>query len=698
MKYTDHSYTIQRREQAQSAEKPRRDLARTCQFAYHEPDGFWEQNILDKWDGKPKYSVNIVNAKINKKYGELASQEVQINIKPSNGGNKDTAKVMCGLMKAIEYQSSADYIYDRNLLRSMIAGFGAAMVETDYGDDYSFNQELFIRDIPDAMNRVWFFGNWIMPTAEDAEAVTVDHMIEDHEFKDTFDVGRKCESLGTDSEQNHYWNKREGEIISQLFYKKMVPETIYQTADGNVIDQEDYDKLKANGVDVSTLEERTRKVPKIYSRWYDNKGWLNDEELTVFDTLPVSPLMANFDIVENIPLWSGDIVYTMDQQRILNYTISKKVSDEVLNAKKKIWVSKNQLNDPKALSQIKTYNTNNDPIQVWTPVDGQPPPFEMGGGIASPAMDSIIQTMFDGIGQTMGLSGVQEGVNQGRMAFESIEALQHKGDVGSLPYHNAYKSFVLRIAKICIGAMPKVYDTAMVKRIIGEGGEYEEAKLNQKIMAPTGEEIVINDLSSGQYDVYCDIGLNHTTKKERAGRALTDMAQYDPSIIAENKDILLGSFSAPGMDRAAKRARFQLMQAGRIPPDEWTDEEKQAQQQAASRPKEPDPMQKIADAELKTAEFGAQKVQAETQLAIIKAEQQQQKMDFEQELQKIKLIEEQQKNSIDNQSKMVDMLNTMADTLNKISQSMGADAIVSPQASMAYSNTAQDINDLTRQI
>jgi hypothetical protein len=691
MDYSDHTKVIARREQAQQAEKDRRDLARTCVAAYHDPDGFWEPSILERWDGKPKYSINIVNAKLNKKYGELADQEVQINIKPSSGGNKETAKTMCGLMKAIEYQSSANDTYSRNLLRSMICGFGAAMADTDYGDDYSFNQEIFIRDIPDALNRVWFFGNWTMPTAEDAEAVTVDHMIEADEFDDTFDVDRKCESLGTDSDRNHYYHKREGDIISQLFYKKYKTETIYQTPEGNVIDEEDYKELKASGVDVKGLQSRKKKVPKIYSRWYDNKGWLTDEEETVFDLLPVSPFMANFDIFENKPLWSGEVIYTMDQQRVLNYTISKKVSDEVLNAKKKIWITKDQLNDPQAMAQLKTYNTNNDPVQVYVHNIDQPPPFEMGGGMASPAMDSIIQTMFDSIGQTMGSTGVQEGVNQGRMAFESIEALQHKGDIGSLPYHKAYKTFVLHLGKICIGAMPKVYDTTMVKRIIGEGGAYDTAELNKEVLAPNGQTITINDLSAGQYDVYCDIGMNHTSKKEQTGRALTDMAQYDPSIIAQNKDILLDSFSAPGMDKAAKRARYQLLQAGGIPPDEWTPEEKQMMEQAAQQPKEPDPMQVVAEAEATKAQAEVQKVQADTQLSIIKAEQTQQKMDFEQEVQRIKTME-------DSQEKMVKMLNTMADTLNKISQSMGVDAIVSPQAAQAYNSTAQDINQLNRQM
>jgi hypothetical protein len=698
MDYSKHDKVLKRREQAQTAEKDRRDLARSCIFAYHDPDGFWEKSVLNNWDGKPQYSVNIVNAKLNKKFGELASQEIEINVKPSNSGQKDTAKTMCGLMKSIEYQSSADYIYDRNLLRAMIAGFGAAMVETDYADDYSINQELFIRDIPDAINRVWFFGNWQMPTGEDAEAVTVDYMIEEDEFEDTFDLDRKCESLSTDSDVNNYYNKREGEIVSLLFYKKHVKEKIYFTDSGETINQEDYDELKAGGIDVSSLQFRERKAPKIMSRWYDNKGWLNGEEETVFDTLPVSPIMPNFDIIENTPVWSGDIIYTMDQQRVLNYTISKKVSDEVLNAKKKIWAAKDHFADPKAQSQLKTYNTNNDPIQIYTPSESLPQPFEMGGGMASPAMDSIIQTMVDGIGQTMGLSGVQEGFNQGRMAFESIEALQHKGDVGSLPYFNAYKQFILRIAKICIGAMPKVYDTRMTKRIIGDGGEYENVDLNKTVLGQDGQEIVINDLSAGQYDVYCDIGQSYTNKREKAGKALTEIAQYDSSIISDNKDILLGSFDAPGMDKAAKRARRQMLQAGKITDEEWTDEERQLMQQAMSQPKEPDPMQVAAQAEATKAQAQVEKVQAETQLSIIKAEQAQQKMDFEQELQSLRLIEEKQNNTIQNQAAMVEMMNTMADTLNKIYQSIGVDAIVSHNAAQAYSSTAQDLTDLSRQI
>jgi len=698
MDYTDHAKVLSRRAQAQEAERDRRDLARVCMGAYYNTDGFWEQSILSNWDGKPKYSINVVKAKLNRKYGELASNEIQISVKPSNGGNKETAKTMCGLMKSIEYQSQADYVYDRNLLRSLISGYGAAIVETDYGDDYSFNQELFIRDIPDAVNRVWFFGNWVMPTGEDAEAVTVDHVIEEDEFNDTFRLERKCAGLGTDSDSNSYYHTREGEIISQLFYKKYVSETIYQSETGAVLTEDDYKKLKASGVDVKGLASRTRKIPKIWTRWYDNTGWLNEAEQTVFDTIPVSPIMANFDVIENKPLWSGDINDVIDQQRVLNYTISKKVSDEVLNAKKKIWVSKNALNDPKAMQQINTYNTNNDPVQLYVPQVDEPPPFELGGGLASPAMDSIIQTMFDSIGQTMGQSGMQEGVNTSQLAFESIEALQHKGDIGSIPYFNAYKCFVLRIAKICIGAMAAVYDTTMTKRIIGEGGEYDMAELNKTVLAPDGQEVVINDMSAGQYDVYCDIGMSHSTKRSHAGRALVEMAQYDPTIIQNNKDILLGSVDAPGMDKAVKRARMEMLQANKLTPDELTDEEMEIMQKMQSQPQQPDPMAVAAQAEADKAKSMNEKVQAETQLALIKTEQAQQKMDFEQEMQKIKMLEEQNKNAIDSQQKMVSMMNTMADTLNKISQSMGVDAIASPQAAQAYSNTAGEINDLTRQM
>jgi hypothetical protein len=581
----------------------------------------------------------------------------------------------------------------------MVTGFDAAMLEQDYEDNDSFSQELYIRKIADAVNRVWFFGNWQNALADDAPAVTVDYMLDDDEIEDAF-PNKKIESLGVDSDRNTYYHKREGKIISQLFYKEYYNKTIYQDDQGNIYDDETVKELEGTGIDIASLKSRKRKTFRVMSRYYDNKQWLNEAEETVFDLLPVFPLQPNFRIVDNKPLSNGEVEIHLDQQRVFNYAWSKLVGDTALAPKPKIWMTRSQLGqDDEITSRLKTYNHNNDPVQIYENAAGDPPPFQMGASGVSPELSQLIVMAGESIDQTSGLMGPAEGKQFARQSVESIEALQHKGDISSLVYFNAWQQWILQISKCGIRAMPKVYDTPMVKRLIGAEGEYESADLYRDvpILGPDGVPVgvkKINDISAGVYDVYCDIGMAIRSKKEQTARWMDILADKDPTIIADNKDLFLSSIELPGMEKAAARARLKLLMSGGIPDSELTDEERQMLQQAAQQPKEPDPMQKIADAELRAAEAKATTALVGAQTAVIKAGQTQQKMDFEQELQRIKVIEERQKSAFDRQEQMVDILNKMADTMNKIFQSTGAEAIVSPDAAQAYNETAQKMVDI----
>lgn len=701
MDFKDHSKVIKLRQAAQDVEKDKRDKFRECRDAETAPNGYWEQGVWDSFSTykRPRYNFNVTKPKILKKWGELASQEVQVNVKPATGGDKDTAKTLCGLWRSVEYQSEAQNVYSSCLLESLITGFDAAMLEQDYEDNDSFSQELYVRKIPDAVNRVWFLGNWVNALADDAEAVTVDYMLDDDEIRDTFpDVN--IESLGVDSDSNTYYHKREGKIISRLFYKEYYNKTIYQDEQGNIYDDETVKELAGTGIDINSLKSRKRKTFKIMARYYDAKQFLNEPEETVFDLLPVFPLQPNFRIVDNKPISSGEVENHLDQQRVVNYAWSKFVGDTALAPKPKIWMTVSQLGqDPKIQTGLKTYNTNNDPVQYYENDPSSPPPFPMGASGVSADLSQLIMMSVESIDQTSGLMGPAEGKQFARQSVESIEALQHKGDISSLVYFNAWKQWILQIAKCGIRAMPKVYDTPMVKRIIGAEGEYESADLyrDTPVYDQNGNPVgvkKINDISAGVYDVYCDIGMAIRSKKEQMARWMDILADKDPTIIQDNKDLFLSSIELPGMEKAAARARLKLLVSGGIPESELTDEERQMLEQMAQQPKEPDPMQKVAEAELAKAEAGVRKVEIEAQTALIKAEQTQQKMDFEQELQRIKAIEERQKSAFDRQEQMVDILNKMADTMNKIFQSTGAEAIVSHDAATAYNETAQKMVDI----
>lgn len=697
MNYDDHKDVLSARETAQEIERDTRDKARECIRCFYSENGFWDDEATNCFSSRPKYNFHIAKPKLLKAWGEIAEQEIYINVKPASGeSNKDTAETLACLMRSIQLQSNADDVYATSVKRYMISGFDACMIEQDYADNDSFDQELFIRPIPDAINRVWFFGNWSSPVAEDADAVTVDHLLSDDEYKALF-PDYKPSSLNTDSRENAWYFKREGNLVSQLFYKVKVEKIIYRLPTGEVLDEEDASLLAEQaGIKLDSLESRKRLSYKVVSRFYDAGGFLNEPEDTVFDLLPVVPGMPNFDIAENKPVYFGMLQDMIDGQRTHNYIASRIIYDSAMAPKPKIWVGKKAVSSQTAQSKLKTYNDNNDPVFIHDGIDSPldaPQSVDTVG--VNPVLTSLLTFTQASIDASAGLFGVSEGKQFARQSADAINALQQKGDIGSLEYFNTLKRMATQIAKIAIHAMPFVYIGSMVKRLVGDDGSEDYGNINQEVMTPSGVQ-VINDLTVGVYDVYCDIGASFKSKRAETAAALESMGAIDPSIIAQNKDILLSSLDAPMMDKAAERARADLLKAGAIPESQLTEEERQQLMEAQQQPPKPDPMAELAMATAKaeTDKAAAQtaKVNADAQLSIIKAEQAQQKLDFDQELQKIKLIEDNQAKILEGQLKTVEMLNGMADILVKLRQASGASAIVSPSVAEVYDDVANGMN------
>ncbi|HEX7764178.1 MAG TPA: portal protein, partial [Cellvibrio sp.] len=599
--------------------------------------------------------------------------------------------------RAVQERSEASDLYSTALKRVMIGGYHAAMVDQDYIDDDSFDQDLFLRDIPDAVNRVWFFGNWEKPTAEDADAVTVDYTVTEEEFKEICKEERKPESLSCDSEDwNHWAQKREGHLISRLFYKKEIEKTIYQLPDGTVVSEEDHAELMAGGLPMEGMLSRKRKAFKVYVRYYDNKGWLNDAEETVFEYLPVVPCMPNFNIVNNMPICYGKFQDLLDPQRAHNFLASRIMYDTALAPKPKIWVGKKAVESQNAQAKLKNYNNNSDPVFVHDGIDN---PYDAPNAVEttglSPALSVAVQLTRMGLDDASGQMGASDGLTMANQSGEAISLLQKKGDVVDLEYAKALVRFAKQLAKVSMRAMQKLYTGR--KTINNESGEPEEVRLDREVMTPKGI-VAINDLTIGSYDVVSDVVPKTESMRREAAEAIERVGAVMPEILINNRDIFLASLDAPGMDKLASRERRRMLDQGLIPEDEMTEQEKQVAMQKAQQPQQPDPMQVLAlataEAEVKKADAQTAKAQSEAQVAVIKASQAQQKMDFEQEVQSIKLLEERQDKMLEAQMKTVEMLNKMADTLNKLREASGADAIVSPAAAEAYSETAQGMADM----
>lgn len=673
----------------------RRAIMKECNTFTTKKDGQWEANVWKLFGDyrRPRYTLDLTRPVIDSIYGELTQNEFNIVVKPmGNGSSKDVAKVYSGLIKNMENISNASAVYNTVAKKSIVTGAAMFRIDQEYCDVDSFDQELVISPIHDALDRVWFLGNYQKQTGEDADGVTVDHLVSSEEFAERFggeDKADEAQSLDDSTCRPIYFYKRTGIRISELIYKKKTKKVLYQFEDGLVLSEED---AKESGADLSTAKRRERETYKIMSRFYDGQGFISEPEDTVFDHLNIIPVWPNFEIVEDKPLSSGAVEWLMDWQRIRNYAGSKKVEDVALSPKSRLMLTKKQSAGHE--EQLRTMNTSNRSYDFYTVDPEAPAPYWPQPVMANPGANELLQQSETGINTSSGVYPAQLGGNPALQSGVAIDKIQNKGDIGKLEYFNAMQVALSHAGKVAIKALKNLLDTEQERRVINEDGSYEMVMINQ--VGLNGEKL--NDLSQGIYDVVCDIGPAFRNRQEKTAEQILALAAVDPSIVMEGQDVLLNSIDSPGMDTLAERSRAKLFKAGVIPESQWTEEEREqvmaAQQAAAGAPPQPDPNLMIAQAELEKAQAKT----VELELKAIQLQQSQQKMDFEQQIQKIDKMMDQSKNSVDEQVKLVGMLNTMADTLNKIGQSMGVDAIVSPNAVEAYDNQAQNIEKVQEQM
>ena len=691
--FDDYAEMIAARETAINVDEDRREIMRECNTFVTKKNGQWEPTIWEMFGTfkRPRYTFDLVRPVIDSIYGELTQNDFNIAVKPMGyGASKETAKLFAGLIKNIENISNATDVYNQVARKQITTGFAAFRLEQDWCDTDAYDQDLFFRPIHDAIDRVWFLGNYQLRTAADADAVTIDHLISTEEYKERFGEDKSPQSLGDNRQQHVYYYKRTGVRISELIYKVKIKKKLYQLQDGTVLSEED---ALSSGADLSTAKSRVRETYKIMTRFYDGARFLNEPEDTVFEDLPVFPVLPNFEIVEDKPVSTGVVEWLMDWQRVRNYAGSKNVEDVALLPRQKVWMTDKQ--GAGREKQNKTLNVSNSAVAYYThDPEALTPPFVPAQVMANPATTELLAATEMGINSTSGVHPPAMGANPQLQSGVAIDKIQNKGDIGKLEFYNAMQAILSHAGHVAIRALRNLLDTQQERRIINEDGSYEMITLNEVDL--NGNKI--NDLSIGSYDVVCDIGPAFRNRQEKAVETIIAMAQYDPSLIPQGKDILLNNTDAPGMEILAERARATLLKAGEIPESQWTEEEKQAAAQAdaaaAQNPPPVDPNMIAAQAMLESAHAKS----AEQQINAMKLQQSQQKLDFDQQKEKTQMLIDMHKNSVDEQVKVNQMLNVMADTLEKISASMGANAVISPDAAQAFQEQAKNIEEVQAQV
>lgn len=712
MNIESHSWTITQLEMAQKADHDQREKARDADLFTTKKDGQWEPYWWNAaGNEKPRYTFDMTSPIVDQICGEIERAEFGIKVDPNGGdASEDTAEVLQGLVRNIQNISMASDVYNAGARGMVNSGIDGWRVVQKYVSDDSFEQDLIIEHIPSFKDRVWFNETFEDMAAEDAKLCFVMQTLAPADYKERWPKGSQ-ESVTSDQENNAYFNKPDVIVVGEVYYFKETAREMVLMSNGKVYSDEQLkdvaDELKRLGI----TEKKRRKSPqkRVYTRKFDGKGWLEEEKETVFSSMiPVVPLFGNFNIIENKVTYRGVVEKLIDPQRILNYSMSREIEEGALAPRAKKWLTATQVAGHE--DTIQTLNTNADPVQLYKfdpDLTGQPQITETGGAQINPGLRTISQTMQETIGHAANMFAPNMGNNPNAQSGVAIKRLQDKGDTGTSKYFSSLERAITKTARILIDTAPEIYTKGRKVRSIEEDGTTKMVTLGEEIQdVQTGQLVVLNDLSAGNYDVVCSSGPSFQNRQQETVESMIEIAGVDPTIIELGGDILLNNITAPGMRQIAARKRAQLFNAGMIPFDQMSEEEQQQfQQMQAMQAQNPqnDPATMLAEAEQGKAQadlITAQTKQVTAQTDLQKAQAgfglderaqtlDEAKFNHDVKQSQVDQLMDVQRMQMEQTNSMMSDMKAMAETMRLIRESMGVDAIVTEAGAEAFDSQAE---------
>ena len=574
-------------------------------------------------DARPCLTINKTRQHNLEIINEMKQSRPGVNVRAVGGGaTYESAQMLGGLIRYIEYQSKATAAYNTAIEFQVNAGLGYLRVVTDYAGDNTFDQEIYIRRIVDPLT-IYMDPESKELDRSDARFAFVFDEIEKDEFDEKYPeyegIGGQS-ALGVDGgwvtsdsiRVCEYFRKVEAK--DQLIYAEMpgqepqpgqppMPKQPPVIVLASTLPKEVLDAVLA------VPETRTRDVTTSKIEWYfiigsevvETKDWIGNY-------IPLVPVIGEETIIEGQLDRKGHTRSMKDPQRIYNYWTSSAVEFIALQGKTP-WVAPVEAIEGYE-DYWKTANTINHAFLPYKGMGGDGKPIAPPQKPQPPQMaQGYLQGMAvarDELAMVSGQYAPQMGDGDNARTGIALHARQRKGDVATYHYTENFGIALQHLGRVIIDLIPKIYDTKRVLRVIAEDGTDLEVEIDpaakQALMVKLNQDqrvaARILNPGVGKYEVEVQSGPNYGTKRQEAFMALTQIITQQPNLTAIIGDILLRAGDFPLADEAAERLKRmvppQALGQGPTQAEQMLQTQMQSLQQALSTT-----MDQLATAKLK---------------------------------------------------------------------------------------------------
>jgi hypothetical protein len=582
-------------------------------------DGQWDDAVRQSRVNRPCLTFDKLSSAVDQVVGQQLQMLPGVKVRGAEEGDQDVAEIYEGLIRQIEQRGAK--AYKTAFKFSVKGGWGCWLVEHDYIDDTSMNQDIILREIKNPFSVLFDPIIQIQDMKECRYAFQFEDLERD-EFERLYPkaqtgVGEAFYSAGN---QRAWINENTVRIAD---YFRIVPEErrLVQLSTGEVVDYEDIepiiDELNFKGVTITN--ERIVEGRKL-ERFKITGMEILEEYECIGRYIPLVPLLGKTSNIDGRFVTRGLVRKAKDAQRMYNYSRSTAIEVTALQPKQPLMATPAMIKGHE--ERYRNLMTSNDPVLLFNFDQGHKP-FREPPGQPSTALLTDVQISSDDIKSTTGIFNASLGQQGNETSGRAIRERQLQGNIATYEFVDELVESIKYTGEVFVNMIPKIYDAERQIRILGEDDREEVMMINKpQLDLQTGETIIINDLNRGHYDIKVTTGPSFSTRRSETAEQLGTLFGQNPQMAQMGADIYFKSLDLVGADELVERVRKSGIKAGMIEPNEEEKKELTAGQQQQQQIKAQAMQMEMAmkQAEIANEQAEARERESKTMLNTIKAQ------------------------------------------------------------------------------
>ncbi len=422
----------------------------------------------------------------------------------ADGASKNTAKVLDGIIKNIEYKSNAKSAYVKALETAVIGGIGCYRVLVEDVEEDG-RPDITIKSIKDP---TFFY---------------IDPNTENEDFSDA----KWC------------------------FLVKWIPkktfEELYPEKDSSPINDANKDWYREDSVQVA--EYWIKKDGKFCYYLISGDEVLEVNEKYPGKYLPFCFVTGTEILIDGSRSFKGIVRDIIDQQKMLNYAKSE-TADYITKSSKQQWLVESDM--------IAEYQ------EVWDSQNIESfnyLPFTSKNGLIPQRIEPLtppsgfIETAKEADEDIRSTIGIRDPL-QDIPSSQSGKAIQlqiSQGNLGTFEFLDKLNASIRYCGKILVDLIPHFYNYPHIREIMG----LDENVTPTPIMTVYEDngEMVMHDLKQGYYSVTIDVGPSYESQRSEASDKLLELVSKYPEMMSLAGDLIVQNMDFKGAEELADRLR-----------------------------------------------------------------------------------------------------------------------------------------------